>query len=324
MFKLLLLSVILSQPGVGRSRNKVPKPEPAPSYPSVEYEADFRPFMFTGGLTNKTRTETNPYGEHAGWAIGDPGVIYSFLNQGTDRVILRQPVGPGTVGWVLFSSWHPLNAEQKLDMITGIGQWRGDKHNRRVGIFFGRDATDPFIRRDVGIGEGPLLILNVRDPKALLFWVHNTQPYIDAGVSEFWLDRGSANDSPETRVAIVQLARRMRVFQGVKVGVEAIPQRFGVDGAVDRSLGPDWSYMTKVPGMGRWRNLWHSWIKHGYRDTLKVPDELKGLLEVHCFIHPNDDPPPTTGDVEWLEANGWIVSWLNLIWEPEKGPITNP
>ena len=192
-------------------------------------------------------------------------------------------------------------------------------------MFFGRDATDPFIRRDVSVSEGPLVRLDPADPRAMRWWNENTEPLVAIGVNEFWLDRGSANDSVVTRRAIVQMARRARLLQGVKVGVEAIPMTMGVEGAPDRSLGPDWGYMTKVPAMGRWRNLWHSWIKHGYRDTLVVPAELRGQIEVHCFITAGDDPPPTTGDVQWLKDAGWIVSWLNTTnYAPEKGPITNP
>ncbi len=295
-----------------------------PQYPRVEYDADLRPFVFTGGLTNKPRSATNPYGEHAGWQIGDPGVIYDHLNQGLERTILRQPVGPGRIGWVLFSAWHPLTDLQRIDFANGIRRWKGEHHSRRVGIFFGRDATDPFIRRDKGRPEGPLLILNPRDPKALLWWRHNTDPLVAIGVDEFWLDRGSANDSVETRRAIVQLARRVRSLQGVKIGVEAIPFTMGKDGEPDRSLGPDWSYLTKVPGMGRWRQLWHSWIKHGHWEMLRVPAELHGEIEVHVFLHGSDDPPPTTGDVARLAEYGWVISWLSGVYDPVDGPVTEP
>ena len=297
---------------------------PPPQYPRVEYDADLRGFVFMGGLTNKRRTPTNPYGEHPGWAIGDPGVIYDHLNLGMERTILRQPVGPGRIGWVLFSSWHPLSHAQRLDFANGVRQWLGENHTRRVGVFFGRDCTNPFIRRDIGIPEGPLLPPSPTDEQALLWWRQNTDPLRAIGVTEFWLDRGSANDRVETRGAIIQLARRMRLLQGIKVGIEAIPQRFGDDGKIDRSLGPDWNYMTKVPAMGRWRNLWHSWIKHGYRDTLIVPDELRGRIEVHCFLTNADNPPPTTGDRDWLIEAGWTISWLNGIQELEDGPITEP
>ena len=322
--------VVMAQraPDISDSKNTVKRRVPGVSiprqYPRVEYDADLRPFVFMGGLTNKTRTPSNPYGEHLGWMLGDQGVIYDHLDLGLDRTILRQPVGPGTIGWVLFSSWHPLSAEQKLDFANGVRDWKGEKHSRKVGIFFGRDATDPFIRRDVGISEGPLLRLDPRDPQALQWWFQNIQPLMDIGIDEAWLDRGSANDSPETRKAIVQLARRMRLLLGFKIGVEAIPQTYGEDGEPDRSLGPDWSYMTKVPAMGRWRNLWHSWIKHGYRDTLAVPAELRGKIEVHCFITAADNPPPTQTDVEWLAERGWIISYLNRLWEPESGPLTCP
>ena len=278
-----------------------------------------------GGLTNKKRTAGNPYGEHAGWKVGDPGTIYSHLDLGMERTILRQPVGPGTTGWVLFSSWHPLSLEQKLDFEQGVNKWLGESYGRRVGVFFGRDCTNAMIRRDVGILEGPLLPPDPMNPLAMLWWRQNTDPLRNIGVSEFWLDRGSANDNASTRLAIIQLARRMRLLQGVKVGVEAIPQTFNENGVIDRSLGPDWSYMTKVPAMGRWRNLWHSWIKHGYRDTLVVPDQLKGKIEVHCFLHATaDDPPPTTGDRDWLAENGWVISWLNSVQELVDGPITDP
>ncbi len=326
----LLASLACTAYGVQRSVESSPRVtvarQPVKQYPRVEYDADLRPFMFTGGLTNKTRSATNPYGEHAGWQIGDPGVIYDHLNQGTDRVILRQPVGPGRIGWVLFSSWHPLNDAQKLDFRNGVKQWKGEKHSRRVGVFFGRDATDPFIRRDVGIGEGPLVPLDPRDERALRWWMQNTQPLIDIGCDEFWLDRGSANDNVQTRKDIVQLARRVRLLQGIKVGVEAIPFQFGKNGEIDRSLGPDWDYLTKVPGMGRWRQLWHSWIKHGHWETLRIPDELRGPkgIECHVFIHASDDPPPTTGDVARLVEYGWVISWLNVIHDPVDGPVTKP
>ncbi len=293
-------------------------------FPRVEYDTDLRGFVFMGGLTNKTHTESNPYGEHPGWQIGDPGTVYSHLDLGMDRTILRQPVGPGTIGWVLFSAWHPLSDEQKLDFRRGVGQWTLEDHNRRVGVFFGRDCTNAMVRRDVGIPEGPLLSPNPRDPLAFTWWNQNILPLINIGVSEFWLDRGSANDSPQTRLDIIQLARMMRYLYGVKVGIEAIPQSFDEEGELDRSAGPAWDYLTKVPGMGRWRQLWHSWIKHGYRDALVVPEALRGKLEVHCFLHNSDDPPPTTGDRDWLEAAGWTISWLNSIQELVDGPITEP
>lgn len=293
-------------------------------YPRIEYVADLRGFVFTGGLTNKTRTEANPYGEHAGWQIGDPGTIYNHLDLGMSRTILRQPVGPGTIGWVLFSSWHPLSSEQMLDFINGVNKWKKEDHERRVGVFFGRDCTNAMVRRDVGISEGPLLSPNPREVTAWRWWNQNTEPLRQLGVDEFWLDRGSANDSIQTRYDIIQLARMERLLHGVKVGIEAIPQSFNNKGELDRSLGPDWTYMTKVPAMGRWRQLWHTWIKHGYRDTMVVPKELRGNIEVHCFLHNSDVPPPTTGDRDWLEAAGWTVSWLNSIQELVDGPITEP
>lgn len=293
-------------------------------FPRVEYNADLRGFVFMGGLTNKTRTEANPYGEHSGWQIGDPGTIYNHLDLGMQRTILRQPVGPGTPGWVLFSAWHPLSDEQKEDFADGVRQWMGEDHRRRVGVFFGRDCTNAMVRRDVDISEGPLLSPDPRDTQAFTWWNQNVLPLIHIGVSEFWLDRGSANDNVQTRIDIIQLARIMRLLYGVKIGVEAIPQSFDDNGELDRSLGPAWDYLTKVPGMGRWRQLWHSWIKHGYRDTLVVPSELRGNIEVHCFFHNSDDPPPTTGDRDWLEAAGWTISWLNSIQELEVGPITGP
>lgn len=324
-------SVVLAQRvpepsgGGGKFVRDVPPRVSTPrQFPRVEYDSDLRPFVFMGGLTNKGGRPENPYGEHAGWRIGDPGVIYDHLDLGLDRTILRQPVGPGTIGWVVFSSWHPLSDAQRLDFANGVRTWKGEKHSRKVGVFFGRDATDPFIRRDVGIAEGPLLRLDPRDPQALLWWLQNVEPLMAIGVDEIWLDRGSANDSQDTRTAIVQLARRMRLLTGLKVGVEAIPQTFGKDGEPDRSLGPDWNYMTKVPAMGRWRNLWHSWIKHGFRDTLIVPTELRGEIEVHCFITEGDDPPPTQDDIAWLADNGWIISFLNRMWIPEPGPLTCP
>ena len=311
-------------PAQRNTDDRAPRQLP-PQYPRVEYNADLRPFVFTGGLTNKTRTATNPYGEHPGWAIGDPGVIYDHLNLGLQRTILRQPVGPGRIGWVLFSAWHPLTNPQRLDFTTGVRDWLGEDHNRKVGVFFGRDCTNPFIRRDIGIPEGPLVPPDPTDEKALLWWMQNTNPLRAIGVSEFWLDRGSANEIPTTRLAIIKLARRMRLLQGIKVGIEAIPQTMGDDGSPDRSLGPDWNYLTKVPGMGRWRQLWHTWIKHGHRDTLIVPAELRGQIEVHCFFHANDTPPPTTGDLEWLSNNGWIVSWLSTAnQELIDGPPSEP
>lgn len=288
------------------------------AFPRVEYVADLRGFVFTGGLTNKTRTESNPYGEHSGWAIGDPGTIYNHLDLGMDRTILRQPVGPGTTGWVLFSSWHPLSNEQKEDFTNGVNAWKKEKAQRRVGVFFGRDCTDALVRRDINIPEGPLLSPNPRDTQSWLWWCQNTEPLRYIGVDEFWLDRGSANDNAQTRLDIIQLARMMRYLYGVKIGIEAIPMQD------ERSDGPDWDYMTKVPAMGRWRNLWHTWIKHGYRNTLVVPRSLRGKIEVHCFLHNSDIPPPTTGDRNWLEAAGWTISWLNSIQELQDGPITEP
>ncbi len=306
-----------------RTRAQRREPAPPPQYPRVEYDADLRPFMFTGGLTNKAG---RLYGEHPGWAIGDPGVIYDHLNAGLDRTILRQPVGPGRIGWVLFSSWHPLNDAQKLDFRNGVLQWKGEQYGRRVGVFFGRDATDPFIRRDAGISEGPLLPLDPRDERAMRWWMQNTQPLIDIGCDEFWLDRGSANDNVTTRRAIVQMARRVRVLQGVKIGIEAIPFQLGKGGEILCSLGPDWDYITKVPAMGRWRQLWHSWIKHGYWSSLRIPGELRGPegIECHVFITASDDPPPTTGDIAQLQAYGWIISYLNVIHDPVDGPVTEP
>jgi len=277
-----------------------------------------------GGLTNKTRTEDNPYGEHPGWMIGDPGTVYNHLDLGMERTILRQPVSPGTMGWVLFSSWHPLTEAQRADMTNGVNQWLKEDYRRKVGLFFGRDCTNAMVRRDVGISEGPLLSPNPRDTTAFTWWNQNVLPYINIGVSEFWLDRGSANDRPQTRLDIIQMARMMRLFYGVKVGIEAIPQSFNERGVLDRSIGPDWDYITKVPAMGRWRQLWHTWIKHGYRNSLVVPKAIRGKIEVHCFLHNSDDPPPTTGDRDWLEAAGWSISWLNSIQELQDGPITDP
>ena len=296
-----------------------PKVEQAVIYPRVEYDTDKRPFVFTGGLTNKRRTKANIYGEHPGWAIGDPGTIYNHLNQGLDRTILRQPVGPGTPGWVLFSSWHPLSKDQKEDFTHGVNSWKKEKVLRKVGVFFGRDCTDAFVRRDIGTSEGPRISPNPRDSQAWMWWNQNTAPLRAIGVDEFWLDRGSANNDAETRFHIIQLARMERALHGVKVGIEAIPMQEA------RSDGPDWDYLTKLPGMGRWRQLWHTWIKHGYRESLIVPDSLREKMEVHCFFHVNDNPQPTTGDVEWLEENGWIISWLSTAdQELIDGPISEP
>ena len=321
-----LSCALIAQPSVSvpRQPGVVRAPTPPRVYPRVEYEADLRGFVFMGGLTNKARTVDNPYGEHPGWQIGEPGVIYDHLDLGLDRTILRQPVGPGRIGWVLFSSWHPLSDLQRIDFAAGVRQWKGEKHSRRVGVFFGRDATDPFVRRDVGTAEGPLLRLDPTDSQALLWWRQNTEPLIAIGVDEFWLDRGSAHDNPETQRAIVQLARRVRLLQGVKIGVEAVPQRRNKEGLVDRSLGPDWDYLTKVPAMGRWRYFWHAWIKHGYRDTLIIPAELRGKIEVHVFFHPNDNPRPTTGDLEWFHEAGYVFSWMNGIAELDAGPPSTP
>lgn len=301
-----------------------PKAVPAPAprcFPTVEYEADLRGFVFNGGLTNKSG---RLYGEHPDWARGVPGTVYNHLDNGLYRTILRQPVGPGTPGWVLFTSWEPLTDAQKDDFRKGVGGWLGEDYRRRVGVFFGRDCTNPFVRRDVGVAEGPLLPPQPNDPTALLWWRQNTDPLRAIGVSEFWLDRGSASDRADTRVAIVHLARRMRLLQGIKIGVEAIPMKLNVLGNPDRALGPDWDYLTKVPAMGRWRYLWHAWIKHGYRHTLVVPPELFGKIEVHVFLTLADDPPPTTGDRDWLEAAGWTISWLNKVVELPEGPITEP
>ena len=314
---LLLNASVHSQPAF----TAPPRP---PQYPRVEYDADLRGFVFMGGLTNKRRTIDNPYGEHSGWQIGEPGVVYNHLDLGMDRTILRQPVGPGRIGWVLFTSWHPLSDAQRLDFANGVRDWLGEDHKRRVGVFFGRDATNPFIRRDVGIPEGPLLRLDPTDAQALLWWRQNTDPLRAIGVSEFWLDRGSAHDDPETQRAIVQLARRMRLLQGIKIGVEAVPMKRGPDGTPDRSLGPDWNYMTKVPAMGRWRYFWHAWIKHGHRDTLVIPQELRGKIEVHVFFSPNDTPAPTTGDLEWFQDAGYVISWLNGVADLVDGPISEP
>ena len=215
-------------------------------FPRVEYDTDLRPFVFTGGLTNKTRTKANPYGEHPGWAIGDPGTIYNHLDQGLERTILRQPVGPVTIGWVLFSSWHPLCNEQKEDFENGVNTWKKEKALRKVGVFFGRDCTDALVRRDIGISEGPRLSPNPRDPQSWLWWNQNTQPLRAIGVDEFWLDRGSANNEAKTRLHIIQLARMERVIHSVELGVEAILMQ------TDRSDGPYVDYLTKVTGMTRW------------------------------------------------------------------------
>ncbi len=310
------------RPSQTDTNRRTPAPAPPRQYPRVEYEADLRGFVFMGGLTNKGGRPANPYGEHPGWRIGDPGVIYDHLNLGLERTILRQPVGPGTIGWVLFSSWHPLSDAQRLDFAAGVRQWLGEDHRRRVGVFFGRDATNAFVRRDVGIPEGPLIPLDPTDPQALLWWRQNTDPLLAIGVTEFWLDRGSCNDRPESRSGIIQLARRVRVLQGAKVGVEAIPYAVGPDGRPDWRLGPDWDFLTKVPGMGRWRFLYNIWISRGLRDLLVVPAELRGSIEVHAFLTTHDDPPPTQADADWLEEAGWTISWLNSIQDLDDGPIS--
>lgn len=292
---------------------------------NVEYERDGRPYVFYGGLTNRGGRPQNPYGESPGWSTGEPGTIYDALDRELERSILRQPVGPGTIGWVLFTAWHPLLRVQKQDFEAGVGRWKKEDSNRRVDVFFGRDCTNAMVRRDVGIPEGPLLPPDPSDPQAWRWWRQNTDPLRNIGVDGFWLDRGSSNDSATTRKAIIHLARSCRMLFGVKVGVEAVPASFGEDGEVDRSMGPDWDYIAKCPAMGRWRYLWHQWIKHGYYDTLAVPSYYRrpgNQVEVHVNMLPSDDPPPTTGDADWLADHGWTISWKNRVAELVEGPRT--
>ncbi len=289
---------------------------------NVEYERDGRPYVFFGGLTNKSGRR---YSEDPDWAVAEPGVIYDACNRGLERTILRQPVGPGSPGWVLFTSWHPLTSAQKVEFEEGVGKWKGEDYRRKVGVFFGRDCTNPFVRRDHNIPEGRRIAADPNDEEAMRWWDQNIAPLRNIGVDEVWLDRGSANDSQETRKAIIHMARRERLLYGVKVGIEAVPHSFNRDGVNDRRLPPDWDYIAKCPAMGRWRYLWHNWIKQGNYDLLAVPSYYRrpgNQIEVHVNMVPTDNPPPTTGDAEWLSDHGWTISWKNRVAELTVGPRT--
>lgn len=302
---------------------------PGGSSSSAGYQPDRRPLVFTGALTN--RGPGWPEGELPGWTAGDVEAIYDVINRGAERTVLRAIVKPDTGGLVPFPTWHPLSDVQRAGLLEAVRRWKAEQHGRSIGLFFRREATDPFVRRSAATPEGPYLALDPADPTAWRYWLQNIAEPLEF-IDEVWLDGGSADCRPELREAIVTLARRMRADYGVKVGVEAIPGRCGQDGNPDWSLGPDWQYIAEVPALAHWRFIWWRYIRTGHYEVLDVPAELRDRVEVHVLLHPGrpsppepfDWPPPTQADVRRLRHYGWTISYLHTIFEPEPGPSPEP